>query len=117
MKKLTNLQLAELEALLKELAQEIEKSLEINAKSCATVELDQSRLGRLTRMDAMQQQKIAEASRENLKLRLKQIEAALKNIQHNDYGWCKICGEAIGYKRLKVRPESLICVDCKQHSE
>lgn len=76
-----------------------------------TVELDGS-MGRLSRMDALQQQEVAKAQARQARQRLKTVLGALRRIETDDYGWCPDCGELIGYKRLAVRPEAPFCVPC-----
>lgn len=77
-----------------------------------TVELDQSRMGRLSRMDALQAQQIAlEAGRRRERQRLA-VEGALKRIESGDYGYCFACGEEISLARLNFDPTITRCVDC-----
>ena len=78
-----------------------------------TVELDQSRVGRLSRMDAMQQQSVALSTRQHSQLTLKKIEAALNAFVTGDYGYCRRCDEAIGFGRLQAKPESTLCLTCQ----
>ena len=85
------------------------KSLEESGK---TVELDQSRMGRLSRMDAMQGQQMAlEASRRR-NLKVAGIGVALRRIESGDYGYCLECGEEIDQRRLKADPINDHCIDC-----
>jgi len=81
-----------------------------------TVDLDLP-IGRLSRMDAMQQQAMAKAERELQKRRLVMVEAALERVDEEEYGWCCSCGESVGYPRLKARPESPFCVPCQEGLE
>lgn len=83
----------------------------------ATVELDQARQGRLSRMDAMQQQAMAQASSASGRARLAAIEAALRRLQANDYGDCRECGEPVGIARLTARPEARLCITCEAAAE
>lgn len=69
-------------------------------------------LGRLTRLDAMQEKSINEAVLEKAKIRLKKISYVLTKIDTDDYGFCSICEEEIPYGRLCIVPESSICVSC-----
>jgi DnaK suppressor protein len=71
-----------------------------------------SSLGRLTRMEAIQAKSITEANIRNKKLRLQKLEAALKRIEKGTYGLCTACEEEISEKRLKIAPESSVCMDC-----
>jgi DnaK suppressor protein len=80
------------------------------------VELDPSRLGRLSRMDALQVQQMAiEGDRRRLgQLRL--IEAALSRLARDEYGTCVGCGEDIDPRRLKVSPLATRCIACADDS-
>ena len=79
-----------------------------------TVELDQTKVGRLSRMDAMQQQQMALESERRRKLQLQKIEASLKRIQNDDYGYCFVCGEDIAIKRLQADPTHTKCINCAE---
>jgi len=113
---LTSAQVTELEAELGDLRGELESLIEASAMGVKPVELD-SAIGRLTRMDAMQQQQMAKANRESHRRRLRLVQAALTRIDSGDYGYCARCEEPIGLRRLKARPESLLCLGCKSSSE
>jgi DnaK suppressor protein len=76
------------------------------------VELDQQSVGRLSRMDAMQQQAMATAQQARRGARLVAIDAALRRLAEGDYGWCADCGEFIGTERLDLDPALMHCVDC-----
>ena len=90
---------------------QLRKSLASVTEQAAVVELDQGAVGRLSRMDAIQQQQMADAQKRRNELRLQQIAVALADFE-DEYGWCKKCGEPIGFARLKARPESPCCVTC-----
>ena len=85
--------------------------------SAAVVELDQARVGRLSRMDAMQAQAMAQASGQRREAMLRDIAAALKRIAEGDYGICESCDEPINPKRLEVDPTARLCIDCASASE
>jgi len=76
------------------------------------VELDQARLGRLSRMDALQSQALAQDVERRRKIELQRIDAALGRIAAGDYGYCLNCGEEIPIARLEFDPAIAICVDC-----
>jgi DnaK suppressor protein len=76
------------------------------------VELDQQSVGRLSRMDAMQVQAMAQAVEDRRRGRLQRIEAALKRLAAGDYGYCVSCDEDIPPKRLEIDPATDRCVDC-----
>ena len=76
------------------------------------VELDQTSVGRLSRMDALQQQAMAAAQSRRRSARLVSINRALKRIDEDEYGWCEECGDAIPEGRLDLDPTVARCVDC-----
>ena len=76
------------------------------------VELDQQSVGRLSRMDAMQQQAMADAEARRRKSDIARIDAALKRIEEDEFGWCLTCGEEIAAKRLEVDPMAAQCISC-----
>ena len=116
MEELTELQLEELRADLLELVKSLRNLLELSRESAKAVSPDPA-IGRLTRMDAIQQQNMAKANRESYRLRLMQAEQALRLWDNDDYGYCRRCDEWIGYPRLKALPETPFCVQCQSASE
>ncbi|NCN39672.1 hypothetical protein GW916_00325 [bacterium] len=84
------------------------KSFEQGSK---TVDLDEP-IGRLTRMDAIQQQHLAKAKKHQAVQRINKIDEALKKISEGTYGICVGCEEVIDEKRLKAMPEALHCIEC-----
>jgi DnaK suppressor protein len=85
--------------------------------SADIVELDQSKVGRLSRMDAMQAQAMAQASGLRREATLRRIAAALKRVDEGEYGVCLECGEPINRKRLEFDPTALLCIDCASRAE
>ena len=76
------------------------------------VELDQSKVGRLSRMDALQGQAMALESERRRTAELKRIDAALKRLDGNDYGHCVRCNEEIALARLEFDPAVTNCIRC-----
>ncbi|MDY6824760.1 MAG: TraR/DksA C4-type zinc finger protein [Thermodesulfobacteriota bacterium] len=81
------------------------------------VELDQPRMGRLTRMDAMQQQAMSRASDRLIALERQRIQTALNRMESGDYGYCTVCEEEIAEGRLQSDPSLLTCIDCARNAE
>lgn len=100
-----------------ELRAELESIAATGDDSAAVVELDQSKVGRLSRMDAMQAQAMAKASAQRREQSLRQIEAALQRIDDEEYGLCMDCGETINPRRLQFDPTALRCIDCASKVE
>ncbi len=83
-----------------------------SADARAAVELDQSRVGRLSRMDALQGQAMAQAQQRRRQVERARIGAALDRIDAGEYGWCLKCGLAVAKARLESNPAAPLCVDC-----
>ena len=88
-----------------------------NEQASAVVELDQSKVGRLSRMDAMQAQAMSLASGRRREMMLQRIEAALRRVDKDGYGYCQSCEEPIAEKRLEFDPATLFCVNCAEKAE
>ena len=90
------------------------RALSSNSReSRAPVQLDQQSVGRLSRMDAMQQQSMDVAREERRQARLAALASARRWIDSDDYGYCLGCGEEIAEARLKIDPAVTLCVDCQ----
>ena len=100
---------------LQTLRDELKSYLTLAEESSQIVELDQP-IGRLSRMDAIQQQQMAAANRSRNQMRLLQVEAALR-LDEDEYGFCRICEDPIAYGRLKIRPEAALCMTCQSQGE
>ena len=82
------------------------------AEGQKTVELDQQAVGRLSRMDALQYQAMAQAQARRRQAERLKIEAALKRIAEDEYGYCLDCGEDIAPGRLQADPGATHCTEC-----
>lgn len=82
------------------------------ADSAAPVELDQQVQGRLSRMDALQGQAMAQATNERRRIEIAQIDAALGRMNEDEFGYCVECGDEIAPKRLELNPAIARCVEC-----
>ncbi len=116
MLELTPTEQSQLQQLLLTLQTELKSLLAESSASSEPVALDQP-IGRLSRMDAMQQQAMAKANRSGHQQRLTLIASALQAIKQGRYGECRRCEEPIGYPRLSVRPETPFCYECQQLNE
>lgn len=113
---LTDDELEELHERLLELKEDLGRVLRSARESSRPVDLDDP-IGRLSRVDALQQQSMAKAHRKRVETRLRLTAQALELHKKGDYGFCRFCEEPIGYKRLKARPESPMCVACQSERE
>ncbi len=113
---LTAAQLGQFKTQLESLLIELTKSLGDTTKGSQPVKLDEP-IGRLSRMDAIQQQQMAKATQRGLKRRIGLVRAALSRIQTNRFGECVDCEEPIALPRLVARPEAGRCIPCQSVSE
>jgi DnaK suppressor protein len=86
-------------------------------KPIAPVVLDQSRVGRVSRMDAMQQQAMSQAAARLVAMEERRVRVALNRMASGDYGYCINCDEEIVEGRLRVDPGILTCIDCARAAE
>jgi DnaK suppressor protein len=99
------------------LREELESIAETSDEAATVVELDQTKVGRLSRMDALQAQAMAKASGLRREAMLRNIEAALRRIDDGTYGLCRDCDKPINPKRLEFDPTALRCIDCANEAE
>ena len=86
--------------------------LEGLSRDSGPVELDQQLQGRLSRMDALQQQAMTQAGERQVREQLRDIQQAQHAMDQDEYGYCVNCGLDIGYGRLAARPAASLCVQC-----
>lgn len=98
----------------------LELKQQLEAEDAATeadrrpVELDQACVGRLSRMDAMQQQAMAHETARRRQRQLAAVEGALERVAAGEYGFCFVCGEEIEPGRLAVDPTNTRCISCAE---
>ena len=93
---------------------ELQALKEDSMESGDVVELDQSRVGRLSRMDAMQSQQMAQETARRRRQQLQKIEGALRRIESGEFGYCYICGDEIDAQRLNIDPTTTRCIGCAE---
>ena len=100
-----------------ELREELKAATVAASESSQVVELDQARVGRLSRMDALQAQAMSQAAGRRREEMLARITAALARMDKENFGLCKSCDEAINPKRLEFDPTATLCISCAERSE
>lgn len=108
----TKEELAELREELERQLARLLRSIEASEAALRPVELDQSRVGRLSRMDELQNQSLTRNLHEREEIRLTLIRNALARMEEGTFGVCEACGSAISFERLLVFPEATECGDC-----
>ena len=88
-----------------------------NEEAGQIVELDQTRVGRLSRMDALQGQAMSQERKRRRDIELKNIDAALRRIERDEFGYCVACDEEIAMARLEFNPAVTHCISCASAAE
>lgn len=101
-----------LAALIRQRLTEIDEENRLGQDGQAVVQLDQQSVGRLSRMDALQNQAMAKAQQARRDAEAKRLRAALARIDEGEFGYCEDCGEEIAAKRLELNPAVTRCVSC-----
>ena len=96
---------------LDEALHEVGKYLESSEDAAAAVSPDKG-LGRLSRMEAMQDQQLVMEMRRRKKRQLVEIKLAISRLEMGNYGTCVFCGKEISPERLEVAPEVQTCMSC-----
>jgi DnaK suppressor protein len=114
---LSDADLAELEELICSHVEHLEALLDDREEASKPVQLDQQSIGRVSRIDAIQQQQMAVSNKKTAEKELISLRLALKKMTEDEYGYCESCGEDIGFKRLQIKPEAEFCISCQSGRE
>jgi DnaK suppressor protein len=102
---------AELKKRIRQLIHEMEYEISLLEDHVKPISPENS-LGRISRMDAINNKGVAEVSMRNKKSKLSKLRVALENIDKDDFGRCSNCGNTIQAGRLMFLPESTRCMKC-----
>jgi DnaK suppressor protein len=116
MSPLTPAQLSELKDELERQLEKLQRSMQVTAEAVAPVELDQTAVGRLSRMDSLQSQGLSRSLQEREEMKLILLRDALVRLEGGRYGLCMTCGGEIPFERLYVFPEAPSCSSCADFS-
>ena len=109
--------MTDFERLIRERIVELEDLADASREAAATVELDQTRQGRLSRMDALQGQAQAKDAERRRAGQVRRLRAALARLERGEFGECEACGEAIAEARLRADPATTLCLSCASEAE
>jgi DnaK suppressor protein len=112
MNHLTPDQVAELTAELDRVLQKLERSMRATEEALRPVALDQTAVGRLSRIDLLQNQGLTRNLQEREQAKLDQVMAAFQRMEDKSYGLCVQCDAPIPFERLQVFPETPTCTAC-----
>jgi DnaK suppressor protein len=110
---LTAEQKQELRQLLLSQKDKLQQQLRDAESATEIVTLDQTAVGRISRMDAMQQQSMAVSTRAKAETSLRKVIAALKRVETEDFGRCIDCDAVIEFNRLRIQAEAGYCLSCQ----
>ena len=96
---------------------ELLRAGETGQQAEAVVALDQTRVGRLSRMDAMQAQAMSQETGRRRRQLITAIDAALERVRTGEYGECFECGDTVNPKRLEADPAARLCIRCAEALE
>lgn len=109
---LTDEQVAELAEILDRDLRGLERSMRVTDEAMRPVELDQTAVGRLSRIDSLQNQGLTRNLQEREQAKLGLLVAALRRMEAGTFGVCTECGGPIAFGRLLVMPEAATCGGC-----
>ncbi len=112
MRHLTPEQIEELSEELQRQLRSLERSARVTDQAVKPVQLDQTAVGRLSRMDSLQNRSLSQNLQEREQAKLALILAAMARIEKGRYGLCLACGGEIPFPRLYVFPEAELCPAC-----
>ena len=88
-----------------------EKIIQEYKESSGPVSPDKA-IGRLSRMDAINNKSVTESALRQAKDKLKKLKHVLNKVGEKDFGICVKCKQPIPLGRLLLKPESMRCVNC-----
>jgi DnaK suppressor protein len=91
---------------------ELEKDDALGQDGQKVVTLDQQSVGRLSRMDALQNQAMAKATQARRDTEMRRLKQAMQRLEDGDFGYCDDCGDEIALKRLALDPAANRCITC-----
>jgi len=94
----------------------LERSMKISGAAARPGDLEQDTVGRLSRIDALQNQGLTQSLHERERAHLSNITAALLRIEEGSFGVCTACGGGIPFERLVIFPETRTCAGCAKGS-
>ncbi len=106
--------LEKIRQLLLEMSSELQAQEKTFKELGKPVELDQTKVGRISRMDAMQSQQMALDASRRRQQQLIKLDSALHRIESGDYGYCFSCDEEIDIRRLLIDPANTLCIECAE---
>lgn len=109
---LTPEQVDELRTVLEKDLRRLERSMRLTDQVLDPAALDQTAVGRLSRMDTLQGQALARDLQDREHARLALLQDALRRVAAGTYGRCLACAGPIPFARLLVFPESPECGAC-----
>lgn len=96
---------------IQELIARIDENIADLEEACRPISPENA-IGRVSRMDAINNKSVAEESLRKANQQKIQLEEALNNIKQSDFGQCQSCKKTISFERLLIMPEAKQCMNC-----
>lgn len=96
--------------------QRLVTAMDAGADGTKPVDLDEP-IGRLSRIDALAQREMNNAGQRAQKQQLAEVRMALDAVEAGEYGECRACDGPIGFRRLRARPFTPMCLSCQSARE
>jgi DnaK suppressor protein len=90
----------------------LERSTKANGHGNGAADLDQTCVGRLSRIEALQNQGLTQGLKERDRIQLEQVLDAICRLDTGTYGTCTSCQVSIPFERLLIFPETRTCTPC-----
>ena len=104
-------ELKDIELLIREEIQNTQKSIE-HLKELTKPIAPENAIGRVSRMDAINNKSVNEAALKKTQQKLKNLQITLSNLHEPDFGQCARCKNPIPIGRIMLMPHSRFCVQC-----
>ncbi|PCH91428.1 MAG: TraR/DksA family transcriptional regulator [Bacteroidetes bacterium] len=110
---MNNKELGEIEVLLKREIDKTTTSVAEYKELTQPIEPDDA-IGRISRMDAINNKSINEAALRTAVLKLNRLKDVLSKLHDKDFGVCRKCSKPIPIQRILLVPQAPFCVNCAQ---
>jgi len=106
----------ELKKVVEQIEKEIIKTTELigEYKEMTKPIAPENAIGRLSRMDAINNKSVTEAALRTAEEKLSSLKYLISRVNEDDFGLCRRCRQAIPLPRLMFMPQSQFCVNCAE---
>ena len=88
------------------------EKLVINYRELTKPIAPENAIGRISRMDAINNKSVNDSALKKAELKLKNLKVAITKIDDSDFGVCIRCKKPIPLGRILLLPQAISCVNC-----